>query len=73
MSATAALGVFDAVALGAEHATDFSSASTDPSGALRRATGEARALLGDPAALDPVDIDLDSVLHAALGDRRQLV
>jgi hypothetical protein len=60
--------VFDAVAAGTEDATTFNATSTDPSGALRTATREARALLGDPAPRDPATVDLDDVLQAALGD-----
>ncbi len=46
-----AFRVFDAVAAGTEDASDFTATSTDPSGALRQATREARALLGDPSPL----------------------
>jgi hypothetical protein len=45
---------------------------TDPSGALRAATREARALLGHPHPRDPAVVDLDAVLQAAFGDGRQL-
>ncbi|HMK12813.1 MAG TPA: hypothetical protein VK461_14575 [Acidimicrobiales bacterium] len=68
-----AVRVFDAVAAGTETASDMSATTTDPSGALRRATREARALLGDPLPPEPPISDFDSVLRAALGDRRQLV
>jgi hypothetical protein len=68
-----ALRVFDAVAAGTENETSFTATSTDPSGALRNATREARALLGDPYPHDPALVDLDAVLQAALGNSRQLV
>ena len=61
-----ALRVFAAVAAGAEDADDRAATMTDPSGALRAATREARALLGDPAPVDPANLDLDAVLQAAL-------
>ena len=67
-----ALRVFDAVSAGAENETSFTATSTDPSGALRTATREARALLGDPRPRDPAVVDLDAVLQAALGNDRQL-
>jgi predicted ATPase len=67
-----ALRVFDAVAAGAEDETSFTATLTDPSGALRTATREARALLGDPHPRDPAVVDLDAVLQAALGNGRQL-
>jgi predicted ATPase len=63
--------IFDAVAAGAENDTSFNSATTDPSGALRTATREARALLGDPPPRDPATVDVDTVLQAALGRNRQ--
>jgi len=63
-----ALRVFDAVAAGAEDEVDFSATSTDPSGALRTATGEARALLGNPPPRDPGTVDIEPVLQAALGN-----
>jgi predicted ATPase len=63
-----ALTVFDAVAAGTESDTSFTATLTDPSGALRTATGEARALLGHPYPRDPASVDLDTVLRAALGD-----
>ena len=67
-----ALRVFGAVAAGTEDETGFTATMTDPSGALRAATREARALLGDPDPLDPAVVDLDAVLQAALGNGRQL-
>ena len=67
-----ALSVFAAVATGAENETSFTATLTDPSGALRAATREARALLGDPRPRDPAVVDLDAVLEAALGNGRQL-
>jgi hypothetical protein len=42
---------------------------TDPSGALRAATREARALLGNPPPVDAAAVDLDAVLEAALANR----
>jgi non-specific serine/threonine protein kinase len=59
--------VFDAVAVGTENETNSNATSTDPTGALRTATREARALLGDPTPPDPATVDLDAVLQAALG------
>ena len=52
---------------GTEDEIDFGAVSTDPSGALRTATREARALLGDPPPCDPSALDIDAVLQAALG------
>ncbi len=63
--------VFDAVAAAAENEADFSATSTDPSGALRAATREARVLLGDPPPRDAPTVDLDAVLRAAVGNARQ--
>jgi predicted ATPase len=65
-----ALRVFAAVAAGAENQTGYTATVTDPSGALRSATREARALLGDPPSGDPALVDLAAVLQAALGIRR---
>lgn len=64
-----ALRVFGVVAAGAEDETSYRATLADPSGALRAATREARALLGDPPPGDPAAVDLDAVLRAALGDR----
>jgi predicted ATPase len=63
-----ALRVFNAVGVGAENESSYAATLTDPSGALRSATGEARALLGDPHPRDPADVDLDALLRAALGN-----
>jgi predicted ATPase len=65
-----ALRVFGVVAAGTENDTGYSASLTDPSGALRRATREARALLGDPPPGDLAALDLDAVLQAALGTGR---
>ncbi len=65
-----ALRVFGAVAAGAEDETGYTAILTDPSGALRTATREARALLGDPPPGDPAVVDLDAVLQSALGEHR---
>jgi predicted ATPase len=65
-----ALRVFGAVAAGAENKTGYTASLTDPSGALRTATREARALLGDPPPADPALVDLDAVLQSALGTLR---
>jgi predicted ATPase len=67
-----ALRVFDAVTAGTENQHGFAATMTDPSGALRSATGEARARLGDPQPLDPAVVDLNAVLQAALGNGQQL-
>jgi predicted ATPase len=67
-----ALRVFGAVAAGVESSAGYAADVTDPSGALRAATREARALLGDPPPVDPALVDLEAVLQAALGDRRGL-
>jgi len=64
-----ALRVFSATGVGAENETDYTATMTDPSGALRAATHEARALLGDPPPVDPAVVDLDAVLQAALANR----
>jgi hypothetical protein len=62
-----ALRVFAAVRAGAEDETSFTAQLTDPSGALRNATREARRLLGDPPPVDPETLDFASVVQAALG------
>ena len=62
-----ALRVFDAVAPGAEDHKDYRATLTDPSGALRAATREARALLGNPPPCAADDFDLAAVLQAAVG------
>lgn len=62
--------VFGVVAAGTENDTGYSASLTDPSGALRIATREARALLGDPPPGELDVVDLDAVLHAALGTGR---
>jgi predicted ATPase len=62
-----ALHVFEAVGQGAENEISYAATLADPSGALRTATGEARALLGDPPPRDAADVDLEAVLRAALG------
>jgi hypothetical protein len=53
-----------------EDRTGYAPNVTDPSGALRAATRDARKLLGDPLPVDPAMVDFDLVLEAALGDRR---
>jgi ATP/maltotriose-dependent transcriptional regulator MalT len=65
-----ALRVIGAVAAGAENEAGFAASMTDPSGALRAATREARKRLGDPPPGDPATVDLAAVLQAALGPRR---
>jgi hypothetical protein len=65
-----ALRVFGAVTPGAENETSYRATLTDPSGALRAATREARALLGDPPPVDPDRLDLAAVLQAAVGAAR---
>ena len=62
-----ALRVFGAVTPGAENETGYRATLTDPSGALRAATREARALLGDPRPRDADALDLAAVLEAAVG------
>ena len=64
-----ALRVFAAVYPRTEDAVGIQALFTDPSGALRRATREARALLGDPPR-GPVEVDLASVVDAAIGPSR---
>jgi ATP/maltotriose-dependent transcriptional regulator MalT len=61
-----ALRVFSATSAGTENDTGYTASMSDPSGALRAATREARALLGNPPAQDPAAVDLDAVLQAAL-------
>jgi tetratricopeptide (TPR) repeat protein len=63
-----ALRIFGAVGAGAENETGATALLTDPSGALRAATREARALLGDPPPGDLAVVDLDAVLESALGE-----
>jgi hypothetical protein len=64
-----ALRVFAATGAVIEDDRSDTAAMTDPSGALRAATREARALLGNPPPVDPASLDLDAVLQAAIGDR----
>jgi predicted ATPase len=64
-----ALRVFGAVPAGAEDASGFAAAMTDPGGALRAATREARQRLGDPPC-DPSAVDLAAVLRDAVGASR---
>src|SRR5262249_8551803 len=64
------LRVSAAVRRGAEDATGINAHLTAPTGALRSATREARRLLGDPPPVDPENVDLTSVLQAALGASR---
>ena len=64
-----ALRVFAATGAGAENDTGYTATMSDPSGALRAATREARALLGNPLPVDPAAVDLDAVLQAALTNR----
>jgi tetratricopeptide (TPR) repeat protein len=66
-----ALRVFAAVGAGAEDDTSYASALTDPSGALRAATREARTLLGDPKPHDLSNVDFDELLQAVLGRERE--
>ena len=61
-----ALRVFSAVYPGSEDAIGIQALFTDPSGALRRATHEARVLLGNPPPA-PAEVDLATVVEAALG------
>jgi predicted ATPase len=61
-----ALRVFGATLAETENDTGYTATMSDPSGALRAATREARALLGDPPVVDPAAVDLDAVLQAAL-------
>src|SRR5262249_25114243 len=61
-----ALLVFSVTTAETENDTSFAAVTTDPSGALRSATREARALLRNPAPVDPAAVDLDAVLQAAL-------
>jgi predicted ATPase len=61
-----ALIVFGGVGEGAEHETSYAATLSDPSGALRAATGEARAVLGDPPPRDPASVDFEELLRAAL-------
>jgi hypothetical protein len=65
-----ALRVFGAVAAGAEDETGYRATLTDPSGALRTATREARALLGNPPPGVTAIEDLAEALQAALRTRR---
>ena len=62
-----ALRVFAGVRPGAEDETGFNAYLTDPSGALRSATREARRILGNPPPVDPETLDLASVVQAAIG------
>jgi hypothetical protein len=62
-----ALRVLEVVPRGVENPTPALKMQLDPTGALSKATGEARALLGDPEPLSPEQVDLEVALHAALG------
>jgi predicted ATPase len=64
-----ALRVFVATTGETENEADYTANITDPSGALRAATREARALLGNPPPVDAAAVDLDAVLEAALPSR----
>ena len=65
-----ALRVFGAVAAGTENENSNTALMTDPSGALRAATRDARALLDNPPPADQAVVDLDAVLQSALGINR---
>ena len=56
--------VFGMVREGAEHATGFRESIADPSGALRKATSEARVLLGNPPADTVAAMDIEAILRA---------
>ena len=61
--------VLAVVPRGVEQAPPTVSMQRDPTGALTKATAEARALLGDPPPLDPEKVDVQAALRAALGPR----
>jgi len=65
-----ALRVFAAVQPGTEDADGVHAQLTDPAGAMRRATREARELLGSPPMLPPDAVDLEAVVQAAIGTAR---
>jgi ATP/maltotriose-dependent transcriptional regulator MalT len=65
-----ALRVFAAVRPGAEDESGINAELSDPTGALRQATRQARQLLGNPPSTDPDTLDLTSVVQAALGADR---
>ena len=65
-----ALRVFAAVHPGTEDDNGLHARLTDPTGAMRQATREARRLLGDPPSIAPDAVDLASVVEAALGVQR---
>ena len=65
-----ALRVFAAVRAQVEDEAGPIALITDPSGALRNATREARRLLGDPPPVDPETLDFAAVVQAALGAPR---
>jgi hypothetical protein len=62
-----ALSVFAAVRPGAENETGTNAFLSDPTGALRSSTREARRRLDDPVPVEPDTLDFASVIQAALG------
>ena len=64
--------VFAPVRPGAEDETSTKALLADPTGALRRATREARRILGNPPPVEPDSIDYAAVLQAAIDSPRQV-
>jgi predicted ATPase len=65
-----ALRVLEVIPRGVENPPPALKMQLDPSGALSKATGEARALLSDPEPLAPELVDIEAALRAALGVSR---
>jgi hypothetical protein len=62
-----ALRVLEVIPRGVENPPPALRMQLDPTGALAKATAEARSLLGDPEPLPPGQVDLEAVLRVALG------
>jgi hypothetical protein len=61
--------VLEVIPRGVENPPPALKMQLDPTGALSRATADARSLLGDPEPLLPEQVDLEAALQAALGPR----
>jgi hypothetical protein len=64
-----ALRTLEVIPRGVENVPATLEMVLDPTGALSRATRDARALLGDPEPLAPDQVDMDVALRAVLGPR----
>jgi hypothetical protein len=59
--------VLEVIPRGVENPPPALKLQYDPTGSLSKATGDGRALLGDPEPLPPERVDLEAALRAALG------